>query len=863
MVLQKFSKLALFTAAIFFSHSIAFSQSENLAVDHRYSVPWWQSLLCLPDDPVKTLVGREGEIFGDYGYKKGPRDFSFSVMFDSKTPSVWKSQHLGSASNPMTHTIKESDGITITEDAFLEIPAPEKLNSIVRFDSRLAQRNWSKPKIKCDAAFNDIAEGQKGLSGEGLIEFHIKVTPGSSHKIALGFCEGKWEEAGQRVMRVHVEGADQKDIDPVKDFGAKTPGVYFFDSKDADQDGELIVVVTNMPGAKDRNAIVNGLWMFNDQAPSATEIISGSQNKNAVLYVQCANVGMPERRYHLLINLKNNTSVNKVFSPVIKYAGIDKLQKSANYIQLDEYTRLSSSLAEQAPALDSADHYTIALTPVNLKAGEQKQAVVTISRFFNSNSSYQPSATISAEQKQIAENWWQKNCPSAKAISVPDSGIQDMVVSSLRNIFQSRDIREGNKAFHVGPTIYRGLWLADGSFLLEVGTMLNYVKDVRSCIDYLTRLQLKDGGFEMITTFHKENGLVPFMLVRHAMLTQDKKWMNENWSVIEGCIKRINYLRGLAMKDSTKPYYGLIPNGNVDGGIQDGNDYSNTEWCLSGMKWAISAATWLGKNDQAATWQKDYDQFFLNFMNKARKDIRKDEKGNTYLPVMINNEGNYAAQRGQWAFCQSVYPGKIYDDNTEAHQWAAETVDMLTDHRAEGLVINTGWMKDGIWSYFTSFYAHALLWLGKTQGIPQLLYDFANHSSPTMVWREEQKPVGKGNDEVGDMPHNWASAEFIRMTVHMIEFDRGKELHLFQAIPKQWAKAGAKTQLNGIRTPFGLINLSLEVNAQGTSAKLNLAFDDVNNLPEKIVLHKESWTAKGGSEEIKTTQQISMDIPLQ
>ena len=861
MTYPKVARIVFFAAAMVVAHTGCLAQTGDLNVDHRYSPPWWQSLLCFPDDPVKTLVGREGEVFGDYGYK-GPRDFSFSVMFDSKITASWQSQHLTSIASPMTRTVKESDGIRISEDAFLEIPAPQKLNSIVRFDSRQAQRNWSKPKIACDPAFNDIAEGVKGLSGEGLIEFHIKVNPGASHKIALGFCEGKWEEAGQRVMRIHIEGAEQKDIDPVKDFGPRTPGIYFFDSKDVDRDGELVVVVTNMPGAKDRNAIVNGLWMFDGQAPSAAEIISGKQNKNAVLYAACANIGMPERRYHLLVTLKNTTSAAKVFSPLIRYGGVDQLKKAGNYIQLDEYTRLSSSAELSEPHMDSAQRYSMAMKNISLKGGEQKQLVVTISRFFDPRVSYLPTVANSLNQQMISEAWWKKNSPSAEAINVPDTGVQSIVASSIRNIFQSRDIREGKKSFHVGPTIYRGLWLADGSFLLEVGTMLNYVKDVRSCIEYLTHLQLKDGGFEMITTFHKENGLVPFMLVRHAMLTQDKKWMQENWGVIEGCIKRINYLRGLALKDSTKPYYGLIPNGNVDGGIQDGDDYSNTEWCLGGMKWAITAAKWLGKTDQAATWQKDYDQFYGNFMNKARKDIRKDEKGNTYLPVMINNEGDYAAQRGQWAFCQSVYPGQVFDDNPEARKWAEETVDMLTDHREEGLVINTGWMKDGIWSYFTSFYSHALLWLGKTKDIPQLLYDFANHSSPTMVWREEQKPVGKGNDEVGDMPHNWASAEFIRMTVHMIEFDRGKELHLFEALPAKWVKAGAITKLNGIRTPFGRINLSLAVNSQGDAAKMDLAFLDNDNLPEKIVIHKDNWTTSGGTDSVKVGQKIAMTIAI-
>lgn len=814
----------------------------TMEVDHRYSIPWWQTLICLPDDPVKTLVGREGQLFGDYGYSKGIRDFSFAVQFDGKTPASWQKQTLAAASVPITETSKQSGSISIKEQTFLEIPEAAAMYSIVRYDSRRVSDTLLPPVVKADPCFNVAAEGVKGLSGEGLIEFHIKVHPGESNKVALGFCENKWKTAGQRVMRVYVEGAPQKDIDPVKDFGYLAPGVYTFDSRDADQDGTLTIVVSNMPGAQDRNTIVNGLWLFKGQLPAANDIISGAQNRNALLYAVCAKVGMPERRYHTLVTLHNNAAESKTFYPVVHYTGIDAVYLENQYVQFDAYTRLAGSVAIDRVIKDSPHHYTIHLAPVQLKGGEQKQLALTLSRFFAPSLSYKPTVAKTLTEQQKAKDWWLHNSPAAAAITVPDKGIQDMVTSSLRNIFQARDIRKGNKSFHVGPTIYRGLWLADGSFLLEVATMLGYIKDVRSCIDYLTHFQLKDGGFEMITTFHKENGLVPFMLIRHAMLTQDKKWLEENWSVVEGCLKRIAWLRAEAMKDSTKPYYTLLPDGNIDGGIQHGNDYSNTEWCLSGMKWAIHAARWLGKNEQAAQWQKDYDSFYASFIRKAGKDIRKDEKGNTYLPVMINNEQNQDAQRGQWAFCQSVYPGQVFDDNPQVKEWAAETVDMLTDHREEGLVFNTGWMKDGIWTYFASFYGHAMQWLGKTQGIPQLLYDYANHSSPTMVWREEQKPQGKGNEEVGDMPHNWASAEFIRMVVHMIELDRGNELHLFEALPKQWAKAGAVTKLNGIRTPFGAINLQLAINAAGNKATVDLRFPDKEHLPAKVVIHGETWT---------------------
>ena len=835
---------------------------EKMVVDHRYSVPWWQSQLCLPDDPVKTLVGKEGMLFGDYGYKQGPRLFSFSVLFDSKAPATWKSQTLKTNVSPMTVTLKETPDVSIQEEAFLEIPAPEKLYQITRFDSRRALRNWSHPAGTVDGAFKDAATGIKGLSGEGLIEFHVKVPPGATHKVVLGFCEGEYDSVGKRDMRIAVEGTKEKDIDLVRDFGKNKPGLYSFDSKDADGDGILTIVISNKPGALDRNSIVNGLWLFKGAAPADADIISGKASRSAALYARCADVGMPERRYHLLVTLKNKTPKATRFSPVLRYAGIDSIYKQDNYIQFDEYTRVSSSVGLGAITKDSAKYYTIGVAEVPLKPNEQKQIVVTLSRFFPAALPYTPSTAASVAQLNISEAWWKKNSPSAAAISVPDKGVQAMVQASLRNIFQARDIRRGAKSFHVGPTQYRGLWLADGTYLLEVGTMLGYTKDVRSCIDYLTHFQLPDGGFEMITTFHKENGLVPIMLIRHAMLTNDKKWLNDNWEVVEGCLRRINYLRGLALKDSSKSYYGLLPNGNVDGGIQHGNDYSNTEYCLSGMKWAFTAAKWLGKTDRATAIEADYKNWFNVWVTKARKDIRKDEKGNTYLPVMINNEQNHEAQRGQWAFAQSVYPGQLFDETPEVHKWAEETTSMLTDHRVEGLVVSTGWMTGGLWTYFSSFYGHAMQWLGHTEGVPQLLYDFANHASPTMVWREEQKPLGLGNDEVGDMPHNWASAEFIRSVVHMIQLDRGKDLHLFEAFPKQWAAPGNVTKLNGILTPFGKIDLALTVNAAGTSAKVSLAFQETNHLPENVVIHKDHWTAKGGVQSTKGTGKMEVNIPI-
>ena len=73
------------------------------------------------------------------------------------------------------------------------------------------------------------------------------------------------------------------------------------------------------------------------------------------------------------------------------------------------------------------------------------------------------------------------------------------------------------------------------------------------------------------------------------------------------------------------------------------------------------------------------------------------------------------------------------------------------------------------------------------------------------------------------MPHNWASAEFIRLCTHLIELDRGGELHLFEGFPHEWAAPGMVTRLNGVLTPFGLLRLELRVAADGNSARLMMS----------------------------------------
>jgi len=355
------------------------------------------------------------------------------------------------------------------------------------------------------------------------------------------------------------------------------------------------------------------------------------------------------------------------------------------------------------------------------------------------------------------------------------------------------------------------------------------------------------------------------------MLTQDKKWLESEWPKLERIAAFIQKLRtdtpvhtvleaGLIPRtEHTMLDKGLMPYGIIDGGIGSGVEYTNNYWNLLGLRSLIEAARWLGKTDQALEWQKEYDDFYNVFNKAVQRDLSKDSHGNTYLPILMGDEGKKELpQRAQWAFCHGVYPGEIFKKD---ESFVTGNMAMMEATEREGMVYGTGWDSTGLWNYFASFYGHAWLWLGNGHKAAEVLYAFANHASPTLVWREEQSLKGEKFEKVGDMPHNWASAEFIRLTVHLLELDRGNELHLLEGFPSEWALKGMVTQLNGVSTPFGPLYMELKVSADGNSAQLIVKRMTDSQL-SKMVLHLKGLTGEDKTLELPINKDIDITIPL-
>jgi hypothetical protein len=307
---------------------------------------------------------------------------------------------------------------------------------------------------------------------------------------------------------------------------------------------------------------------------------------------------------------------------------------------------------------------------------------------------------------------------------------------------------------------------------------------------------------------------------------------------VEKAVRYLKELRSRASADPDAPHYGLVPPGYSDGGLEFDSEYTNVYWTMMGFKMGAEMAERMGKADLAEDCRREYRDMVAAFKKAAARDLYTDGFGNRMLPVPMTRPLVKSPQKAQWSFLNAIHPGEIFEPDDPI---MLGTMNDLTDNESEGEVFDTGWVDGGIWPFHASISGHAFLWLGKGEKAAHKLYSFANHASPLGAWWEEQRNLPGGEPfPSGDMPHNWASAEFIRLATHLLALERGDELHLLEGLPPSWLEPGAVTSVNNLLTRFGQLSMKLQVSADGKTAKLEIV-PPMRTPPRRVVVHKGMW----------------------
>ena len=91
-----------------------------------------------------------------------------------------------------------------------------------------------------------------------------------------------------------------------------------------------------------------------------------------------------------------------------------------------------------------------------------------------------------------------------------------------------------------------------------------------------------------------------------------------------------------------------------------GADFTNNHWLLAGLKAAVEAARWLEKTEDARAWEAEYADYQQAFQKAIRRDAKIDCARQPLHPGGHGAADAEVSARGQWAFCQGVYPGHIF-----------------------------------------------------------------------------------------------------------------------------------------------------------------------------------------------------------
>lgn len=431
-----------------------------------------------------------------------------------------------------------------------------------------------------------------------------------------------------------------------------------------------------------------------------------------------------------------------------------------------------------------------------------------------------------------ARQFWASWPASQRPVSWQIPGRQgEFVTACARNILQARELKDGKLTFQVGPTCYRGLWVVDGNFILEAARYLGYDKEAVEGLRTTWSKQQSNGqvvaggGLE----HYKDTAIAMFTLVRQCELSQDWSLLREYKPNVVAALDFIDALRTRSHAEGgVLGRYGLLPKGFSDGGLGVGIEVTNTLWTMAGLK-AIGAAGEKQNIPEIARATRMYRDLYAGFNELPSTEMRSFDGKFQYLPMLLKEDPLWQApntwdrprpQSAQWALSHTIFPGRVFDPQ---HPVLQGHVKLMQAVRQEGIPAETGWIHhEGVWNYNAAFAAEVYLWLGMKQAAHDTFVAFLNHASPQYCWREEQ-PLQDAllGSYVGDMPHNWASAECIRYMRHIMALEDGPDLRLLAGFTEGELALNRPFVLKGTPTRFGRLDLNFEPLDRNQGWRLN------------------------------------------
>jgi hypothetical protein len=395
--------------------------------------------------------------------------------------------------------------------------------------------------------------------------------------------------------------------------------------------------------------------------------------------------------------------------------------------------------------------------------------------------------------------------------------------TALAHILISRD----GPALRPGTRAYARSWIRDGALMSEALLRLGAAPEVREFVAWYAPYQGAGGKVPCCVDARgadpvPENdsaGELLYLLASYYRFTGDRAFLEGLWGHVEGAVA---YLDALRRQRRTAPYrqpdklafFGLLPESISHEGYSAHpvHSYWDDFFALRGLADAAGLAHALGKDDLAARWGALRDEFRADLYASLRRTIAGRRLD--YIPGSVEladfdptSTAIAVAPGGELANLPAAELRRTFERYFEdferrrrGGEWTAYTPYEL---RSAGVFVRLGW-RERARQLIAGFMADR-----RPPGWNQW---------PEVVWRDPRHP-----GFLGDLPHAWVAAEYIRSFLDLLAYERDSDqaLVLAAGIPADWAASGPGVTVRGLHTSFGTLDYTLT--ASRTEARLLVA----------------------------------------
>jgi len=638
------------------------------------------------------------------------------------------------------------------------------------------QKGWAHPPVPSDPAFRSIHAGWGGKP----IVYRFRAKSGHKYWVAFGLCEGFWNQSGQRVLDLKIDGKTVRTLDTVADIGKDRPWVELFPAIASSEYIEVASVASSK--AKDRNSILNVLWVFDEATTPRPEDVIAGQDIKPLYKADC---------------------------------GGEEDQ---------EWTRYMLSFEGR------------------VGPGERRAGWLAVPRGVIQDLDARHGAQWLARTRR----WWDRFFARAARFEVPDRDVVDFYRASLAYLLLLRERVGDFYVVKPGASLYNAFWYRDGAYICRAYDIAGLPDEAERALRVFIHTPLprevdahgtarieqrEDGAWTAPEGEWDGQGQALWAILSHYELTHDRRWLAMAYPAIRKGAEWIHRIRKTTKRpeDEGSGHWGLFPRGEGEAILSNEYCFYHDFWGILGIRKAARAAEALGKVSDAAWMWQEYEDFLRCVRRAVAQSFVRKSDGKAYIPAA---PGRPDARI--WGGIAALYPCEVYPPDDPA---IVATLKAMWDWHVEDVYRFIDW-DNKIWTYITADWAQAYLLSGDREKVTRLFGGYLEHAYPTKSWVEEM--FVDTHLGTGDQPHGWAAANYILLLRNMLLLDTDKGLKLLAGVPPEWLEQSgiridrAPTCLGTVSFSAQLLGKRLELNLDMAAASDKRIVVDLGMLPWEI-----------------------------